>query len=183
MTKKQNEIKNNDSNSSTELKKKFYSNPGCRKKPNYKAKKDEKGRIVVAETGTFDDIYTYIQSFADSVDINVLIAKFRAGDDTALNQRVGAYLDTTDIPNNYRDILNMKLETEQLFNSLPVDIKQKFNNNVDEFIMEVGKDGFTEKLNIAKKVEQVQKVANTIDSVQKNVSQENEAQNVEQKED
>lgn len=138
----------------------YYSNPGSPLKACYKAKRDGKGRIYVEETGQYDDLYSYIQSFADSCDINVLIARFKAGDENALNQKLASFIDATNIPNNYAELLNMINDSTMLFDSLPSEIKKNFNNNVNEFIMSVGKEGFLEKCNVNNRLDKLEEKVN-----------------------
>jgi len=102
-------------------------------RPDRKGVLDSKGNIVVKEKGTPINQYAYINSFADSCDINVLVARFRAGDQTALNQRAGAYLDISAIPDNFNDVYAMHYQLEQYFNTLPASVRATFDNSVFEF--------------------------------------------------
>ena len=109
------------------------SEPGSPIKKQYQARIDKYGNMVVESKGDFN-LYAYINSFADSVDINVLLARFANGDKNALIQRAADYLDITNIPSNIADMLNLVNDGKRLFDSLPVEVKKQFDNNFNKFI-------------------------------------------------
>lgn len=114
-----------------------YTEPGSPIKIKYAAKYDKDQNIVIEKKGT-ESLYSYINSFADSVDINVLISRFVNGDKEALMQRAGSYLDLENVPTNINEFMDFQRSTENLFKTLPVEIKEQFNNNVMEFMANVG---------------------------------------------
>ena len=73
------------------------SNPGSPVKVLYGGKYDANGRVVLEKKGE-ENLYDYIQSFRDSVDLNVILARFTNGDVEALNKAQGFYADVTDFP-------------------------------------------------------------------------------------
>lgn len=105
------------------------------------------GRITTFEKGK-DNFYEYIQSFAETVDINKTIQKFINGDVNALNQRKGEFIDCTQFPTNYAEVLNVINNATNLFNSLPIDDRAKFNFNLNEFITSIGTEKYNEVLGI-----------------------------------
>ena len=107
---------------------------------------DKRKNITVVEKGK-ENLYAYINSFADSVDINVLLARYRNGEKDALLQRAGAYIDISSMPANINEFIDLSRSAQNLFNSLPVETKEKFNNNVMEFISTVGDPEWIEKMN------------------------------------
>ena len=56
---------------------------------------DEKGRVVLEEAGR-ENLYDYIQSYAESCDIHVLMKRYANGDVDALSQKQGFYGDFLD---------------------------------------------------------------------------------------
>ena len=106
---------------------------------------DKRKNITVVEKGK-ENLYAYINSFADSVDINVLLARYRNGEKDALLQRAGAYIDISSMPANINEFIELSRSAENLFNTLPVETKEKFNNNVMEFISTVGDPEWIEKM-------------------------------------
>lgn len=80
------------------------------------------------------NVYDEIQSHADSVDINVILKKYAAGDISVLNQRLGEFADVTAFPKTFAEVLNTLASAEEIFNGLPSDKKAIFNNSVSQFV-------------------------------------------------
>lgn len=120
-------------------------NAGSRVKLIYAGRYDANGRVVLEEKGT-DDLYAYIQSFADSVDINVILARFANGDTEALSRAQGFYADVTDFPTNMADALNRINECEEMFRSLPLEVRQKFDCSFEQFLSQSGTNDWLEKM-------------------------------------
>lgn len=119
--------------------------PGSRMKVDYQPVFDAKGMWHLEKTGEHD-IYLDIQSFADSCDINILMARYRNGETDVLQQVQGTYGDFSGIPKNYADLMNAKITAERLFMSLRADVREKYGNSVEQFMAEIGtKEGY-EKL-------------------------------------
>lgn len=125
--------------------KEVISNPGDPIKIVYEAEYDRHKNIVVKEKGK-ENLYAKINSFADSVDINVLISRFTHGDKEALLQRAGAYLDLSAMPTNINEFMDLSIQAENLFDKLPVQTKEKFGNNVQQFISTIGDPDWMEKM-------------------------------------
>lgn len=121
------------------------SNPGDPIKDDNKPVLDKFGNRVIESAGKID-LYAQIQSWRDECDINILMAKFTNGDKTALMQRVGAYLDLSNIPDNFNDMLNLTTTAQSVFDSLPTDVKKVFGNNVNNFLANSKSKEFEELL-------------------------------------
>lgn len=119
--------------------------PGSRIKKLYSGRYDANGRVVLEEKGT-EDLYAYIQSFADSVDINVILARFASGDTEALSCAQGFYADVTDFPTNMSDALNRINECEKMFRLLPLEVRQKFDCSFEQFLSQSGTNDWLEKM-------------------------------------
>ena len=109
------------------------------------AEYDSSKNITVVPKGK-ENFYAYINSFAESVDIHVLLARFQNGDKEALLQRAGAYIDISALPTNLNEFIELSRNAESLFNTLPIEVKEKFNNNVVEFISTIGDKSWNEKM-------------------------------------
>ena len=81
----------------------FHSNVGSPIRTTYSASYDDKGRIRLEESGT-ENLYDYIQSFAESCDIHVLLKRFANGETDVLSRVQGFYADVTELPQTYADI-------------------------------------------------------------------------------
>lgn len=132
--------------------------PGSSEKIVFGSKVLSNGRIATFEKGK-EDYYSYINSFADSVDINKTIQKFVNGDINALNQRKGEFIDCTQFPTNYAEVLNVINNATNIFNSLSVEDRAKFNFNLNEFITSIGTEKYNEVLGV--KPEEVEKLVDT----------------------
>lgn len=117
--------------------KRIFSSHGQREKPEFQPVFDKRGIWHLEQTGT-SNTYLDIQSHADSVDINVIMARFRAGETDVLQQIQNQYGDVSDMPTNYADIVNAQLKAEVLFKSLSAETREKFNNSVEQFMARVG---------------------------------------------
>lgn len=113
--------------------KRFLTGVGSREKITYEARYNSKGQLELHEKGK-EDWYGYIQSHKDSVDIHVLLDRFRRGDVDVLNRVQGFYGDITSMPSTFADALNIVRSSEEFFNSLPVEERAKFNHNFSEFL-------------------------------------------------
>lgn len=123
-----------------------FTEPGSPIKNVYGAMYDKKHNLVVEKKGE-ENLYAYINSFADSVDINVLVTRFTNGDREALLQRAGAYIDISSMPTNLNDFISLSQSATALFDTLPVEVKNKFDNNVMEFVSMVGTKEWNEIMN------------------------------------
>ena len=106
----------------------FFTDPGNPDVPIYSPSVDNEGHIVLEEIG-IKNIPEYIDSFRESCDINNLVARFNAGDVSALSRVQGAYFDATQLPHTYAEMLNTVINAEKTFNSLPLDVREKFDNS------------------------------------------------------
>ena len=118
---------------------------GSRVKQLYAGRFDANGRVVLEEKGT-EDLYAYIQSFADSVDINVILARFANGDTEALSRAQGFYDDVTDFPTNMADALNSINKAEEMFKSLPLEVRQRFDCSFEQFLSQSGTEDWLQKM-------------------------------------
>lgn len=115
---------------------------GDRYKTEYQPVYDSRGVWHLEESGK-TDLYLDIQSHASSCDLNVIMARYRNGETDVLQQVQGTYGDFTGIPKNYAELMNAKLEAERLFMSLAPEIREQYNNSVEQFMSEIGtKEGY-----------------------------------------
>lgn len=126
-----------------------FSDPGSPEHITYAGHYDDKGRVVLEESGR-ENIYDYIQSFADSCDIHVLMNRYQNGDVTALSQKQGFFGDFLDFPKTYAEALNHMNEMERQFMSLPPETREKFGNSFSEFLAASGESDFLDRLGIKK---------------------------------
>lgn len=126
--------------------KEFVSDPGSPIHVLYSAKVDKNGVTVLEKVGeeNTDDM---IQAAKESTDINMIIKYYEAtGDESVLNRYVPQYGDFTKVPKSLAEFLQLRIDSQNFFDALPADIKQKFDNNSDMFFAQAGNEDWYEKL-------------------------------------
>lgn len=123
----------------------IFANQGSPVKVLYGGKYDSNGRVVLEKKGE-ENLYDYIQSFRDSVDLNVILARFSNGDVEALNKAQGFYADVTDFPKNMAEALNRINQAEEMFKSLPLETRQKFDCSFEQFLAQSGTEDWLNKM-------------------------------------
>lgn len=106
---------------------------GSRMKDVLSSKYDENGILVVEKVGE-EDVYTTIQSFAESCDLNVLMNRYLNGDAEALNKVQGFFGDFTEIPDSWAEVLNIVNRGQENFEKMPAEFKEKFGNDFARFV-------------------------------------------------
>lgn len=109
------------------------------------------GTIVLEASGKFntDDC---IESYRDSCSLENILARFYNGDVSVLNVNEPQYLDLTEFPKTYAEILQLGIDAEVRFNSLPIDVKRKYDNNWRVWLSRCGQDSWFADLGVVKKV-------------------------------
>lgn len=110
----------------------------------YKPVVNDDGVIDLIEAGQ-ESLYDSIQSWKDSVDINVIMARYANGDVDVLSKVQGAYGDFTQFPTTYADMLNRVIQGKHMFESLPLEIREKYNHDFGQFIAAMDKPDFWEQ--------------------------------------
>lgn len=116
--------------------------------PTYSFVYDDDGRKVLRHTGD-TNLYERIQSHRDECLIENIVKKSVINPDI-LNQVEGQYYDATEMPNTLLDAQRIVLQKTNEFNSLPADIRKKFDFSVDKYIVEFGTQEFLDKLGYKK---------------------------------
>ncbi len=129
--------------------------------PVYSPKLDDRGNLELEVTGQ-ENLYDMIQSHKDSCDINLIVQRFRSGDIDALNKRQAAFIDTMQMPKTYAEMLNTVIACEDYFSNLPLELRQKFDNNFGAFMSEFGSESWADKLGLVENAP-VDKVVDVVD--------------------
>ncbi|ALS03534.1 VP3 [Gokushovirus WZ-2015a] len=91
---------------------------------------DDDGHLEIKESGIFDR-QEQIDSNAAACDISVLIARFEAGDITALNRRQGMFGDFTSAPDSYRQALEIIHSFNSAFDGLSPEQREGSKNSFE----------------------------------------------------
>lgn len=122
-------------------KKRVMSNLGSKEKDIYKPKYDKNGVMYLEKVGK-ENIYEMIQSHKDSVDIHVLLERYKNGDLDVMSRVQGIYGDFTEMPKTYAESLNAMISAENYFNELPVDVRAEFGHSFQQFLASMDKPEF-----------------------------------------
>ena len=80
----------------------IISRPGNPIKQLYAGSYNERGQVELKEDGT-EDLYAYIQSFAESTDIHAILRRFENGEVDVLEKVQGFYGDITEMPHTFSE--------------------------------------------------------------------------------
>ncbi len=125
----------------------IQSNPGNPIKQLYAGSYNERGQVELREDGT-EDLYAFIQSFAESTDIHAIMRRFENGEVDVLEKVQGFYGDVTEMPKTYAEALQRIADSEKVFMSLPVDVRAKFGHSFSEFLAASNDADFLERLGV-----------------------------------
>lgn len=96
------------------------------------------------------NIYEKIQSYADSVDVNRIINRVMQGDSSLLEKVKGFHADVSQMQTDFRELYNLNIRGEKMFDELPAEIKQAFDGSYYKFVTEPER---LEKFNKAKQAD------------------------------
>lgn len=115
----------------------FYTASGEFTRLTYKPVLLKDGIIDLVEDGV-ELTYEKIQSYKDSVDVNVIVKRFAAGDTFALEQANTVYGDFISVPSSYREVLNSIVDARNEYEKSNMDIS--FEEFINKALMPVSVD-------------------------------------------
>lgn len=108
-------------------------NPGDPMKQTYRKKIDESGKDVLVPDEYYD-VQPEIDSYEDSVNVNTIISRYMAGDESALDRAKAFYADVSKVPKNFAQILDINNRAMQAFSELPSELKEAYGFSYYEFL-------------------------------------------------
>lgn len=126
--------------------KRLPNEPGNIMEPQFKERYDENGNAYLEQVGEIN-VYEKIQSYRDEVDPMSILARYAAGDTTVM-ANPGWYIDTSKLPTNYIEWRNLMNEQKEKFEALPLEIRNKFGNNFDNWAATAGEPEWLENMGI-----------------------------------
>lgn len=123
----------------------FCSEPGSGEKILYSPEFDRFGVMTLKESGK-EDLYAFIQSHKDSVDLHKIMDRFNAGDTAVLQKVQGMFGDFSQMPQTYAGLLNHMIEAEQTFMSLPLETREKFGQSFHAWLAQAGSESWLESM-------------------------------------
>lgn len=124
-----------------------FSNSGCSEKVVLSPVFDENGVMDLKPSGKIN-IYDEIQSHKDSCDIHVLLKRYQNGETNVFEKASGMFVDITNMPKTYAEMLQVVHNAEERFNTLDVETRAKFGHNFEEFLATSGTVEWYGKLGI-----------------------------------
>lgn len=91
--------------------------------------------------------YEETQAARDSVDLKKIFERYKAGDENALDVVNGFYLDTVNMPRNMAELYDAVSNAQNVFDSMPTEIKEHYNNNAATFYKAYGSETFDNFMN------------------------------------
>ncbi len=149
---------------------------GGPEKDEFVGRYDDRGHLQLVPSGK-TNLYEFIQSYADSVDINILMSKYKNGDAEALTRVQGVYADISDMPKTMADLLNKVKAGEDAFMALDVETRALFDHSLAQWLASAGTPDWCEKMGLeyvdpapkkkkhAKNTKDVEKPVDTVDKV------------------
>lgn len=129
----------------SENKDKYFTEHGSPEVQLYDSKYDENGDLIVFPSGV-SNLQDYIDSFYESTEINHLVARYQRGEIPDFNFVQGSYIDATNFPKNYAEMVNMVKSGEENFSKLPTNVKEAFDNDPVKFFMSFGTEDFEKRV-------------------------------------
>uniref|UniRef100_A0AAU8B8M4 Internal scaffolding protein n=1 Tax=Dulem virus 173 TaxID=3145650 RepID=A0AAU8B8M4_9VIRU len=132
----------------------IQSHPGNPIKQLYSGSYNERGQVELKEDGT-ENLYDFIQSFAESTDIHAILRRFQNGEADVLEKVQGFYGDITEMPHTYAEALQRIADSEKVFMSLPVEVRAKFGHSFSEFLSASQDPDFLDRMGVKPEVQPV----------------------------
>lgn len=129
---------------------------------------DHMGRKNLVKTGERNQ-YLEIQAELEATKIENILKRVAVGDMSDFRAD-GIYADITQIPNNLIQAKQEMQKIENLFNSLPNDIKAKYNFDTNQYMAAMGSDEWlidSGLITLKAKVEEKQQKTKTVDKEDK----------------
>jgi len=122
---------------------KFVSYAGEDKKILYSSKVLPTGEIVLTPSGA-ESMSEKINAEKQFTDINYIMSRLTMGDTSVLNDAQAMYGDFTVMPKSMAEALQLVIDGERKFYMLPLEIRQKFNNSYNAWLMASGTKEWSE---------------------------------------
>lgn len=124
--------------------KKFASCSGKPYKVVYSPHVMPNGEVELVESGK-ENLQEFYNSYAESTDIHEILHRYQDGDVSALNARTPMYGDFTTMPTTLAEFMQLDIDARTLFETLPAEVRQEFDNDVGKFLAASGTDEWFKK--------------------------------------
>lgn len=128
--------------------KEFVTCAGDRFHIEYKGEVQKDGTVKLVEAGK-TDIRQAINAYKEQTDLDYIRKKIEQGDLSVLNPAKPQYGDFTNMPSSYAEALQMQIDANEYFYSLDPEVRNKFDNDVNQFLASAGSEVWLKKLGYA----------------------------------
>lgn len=122
----------------------IVSNPGSAIHIKYGPKVTDNGDFELVEIGK-ENLHDYIQSQKELTDMSYILSRMAAGDTSVISGE-GIYGDFTHVPDTLAGVLQLQIDSNRLFESLPVDVREQFDFDANKFFAQSGSMDWFEKI-------------------------------------
>lgn len=105
------------------------------------------GTIELVESGKYS-VQDKIESFRDTTDIAYLVSRLMAGDTSVTRDKF--FGDFSKMPESYQEILQLRIDAEKHFMELPLDVRSKFDFDVNKYIATAGQESWFRNMGFEK---------------------------------
>lgn len=105
------------------------------------------GEYQYLPKGSPHNHYEETQAARDSVDLKKILARYEAGDASALDRVNGFYLDTVELPRSIGEMYDAMSNAQSVFEAMPAEIREQYGNNPATFWKAYGTETFDNFLN------------------------------------
>ena len=123
----------------------FITSSGDTEHIEYAPKVMPDGSIELVVSGK-TNIDEYINAQRETTDMAYIITQLGLGNTDVLNQKTPNYGDFTEMPKTFAEALQMKIDAEKAFYELPLDVRNKFENDFNRFFATAGSKEWYEKI-------------------------------------
>lgn len=125
----------------------FVTSPGETERVVYTSKVQEDGTILLTPCGK-ENIKEYINSYVDQTDIHYIMQQLSMGNVSVLSNKSPMYGDFTEAPKDLRHAMQIMIDGEKAFYDLPLDTRQKFNNDYRQWLVSAGSEDWLKKMSV-----------------------------------
>lgn len=102
------------------------------------------------------NVWEKIQSYESETNLeNILRRVSETGDISILNQREAMFMDIEDMPENIFEAHQKIKDAEEMFNNLPLETREKYENNFNKFLKDFGTENWQKNMGLIKEVEEI----------------------------
>lgn len=122
---------------------------GTEEEYTYEMTIDKNGHKEIKRSGK-TNIYEKIQASYEDTKIENIIKRAMGGETSGLMAHQGQYLDITNAPQTLAEAQQAIQTAKNVFEKLPIDIREKYEMSVEKYIADIGSDNWMTNMGIEK---------------------------------